>query len=102
MTGPYDEMMADETKEGARLRHELSEAMDRDERNGFDYLWEYQARKEQLAPPGDWRIWMIMAGRGFGKTHALSGAVHLAVQAGISRIGIIAPTPGGARAWLSP
>jgi len=26
------------------------------------------ARPEQLAPPGDWRTWLIQAGRGYGKT----------------------------------
>ncbi len=39
------------------------------------YNWTWNARPEQLAPPshaGDdnWRIWLIMAGRGFGKTRA--------------------------------
>ena len=34
------------------------------------YDWGIWARTEQLAPPGDWRIWIIMAGRGFGKTRA--------------------------------
>ncbi len=32
--------------------------------------WRFWARPEQMAPPGDWRIWLIMAGRGFGKTRA--------------------------------
>ncbi len=31
-------------------------------------LWITQARDEQLPPPGDWRLWLICAGRGFGKT----------------------------------
>jgi phage terminase large subunit-like protein len=31
--------------------------------------WTVWARPEQLAPPGiDWNIWLVMAGRGFGKT----------------------------------
>jgi phage terminase large subunit-like protein len=31
--------------------------------------WRFWARPAQLAPPGDdWRIWLILAGRGFGKT----------------------------------
>jgi len=33
----------------------------------FSNLWEVQARPEQLSPEGDWRYWMIMAGRGYGK-----------------------------------
>ena len=30
--------------------------------------WRAQARPEQLPPPGDWNGWIVMAGRGFGKT----------------------------------
>ena len=31
--------------------------------------WTVWARPEQLAPPGtDWNVWLVMAGRGFGKT----------------------------------
>jgi hypothetical protein len=40
MSCPYDEIMADQSEDGDRLRHELSEALDRNERNGFDYVWE--------------------------------------------------------------
>lgn len=32
--------------------------------------WRAVARKEQRPPKGDWRVWLIMAGRGFGKTRA--------------------------------
>ena len=30
--------------------------------------WQFWARPAQLPPPGDWRVWLVMAGRGFGKT----------------------------------
>ncbi|WP_164843961.1 terminase large subunit domain-containing protein [Croceicoccus ponticola] len=40
------------------------------ERKEFRYHWALWARKRQLAPAGDWRIWLICAGRGFGKTRA--------------------------------
>lgn len=30
--------------------------------------WKATARPEQLPPPGDWSNWLILAGRGFGKT----------------------------------
>lgn len=30
--------------------------------------WELGARPEQLTPPGDWVNWLVLAGRGFGKT----------------------------------
>ena len=32
--------------------------------------WSYWAHDGQKNPPGDWRTWVIMAGRGFGKTRA--------------------------------
>lgn len=32
--------------------------------------WWLVARPEQLAPQGDWTVWLIMAGRGWGKTRA--------------------------------
>ena len=33
---------------------------------------EFWARPEQLAPPGDWRFWAILTGRGWGKTRTAS------------------------------
>jgi phage terminase large subunit-like protein len=32
------------------------------------YRWSLHARPQQIPPPGDWAYWLILAGRGFGKT----------------------------------
>jgi phage terminase large subunit-like protein len=32
--------------------------------------WRWIARPAQLPPEGDWSVWLILAGRGFGKTRA--------------------------------
>ncbi len=32
------------------------------------YTWAAWARDSQLAPPGNWTTWLILAGRGYGKT----------------------------------
>lgn len=32
------------------------------------YNWQFWARPNQLEPPGDWTTWLILSGRGFGKT----------------------------------
>ena len=32
------------------------------------YAWSLHARDSQLPPDGDWDTWLILAGRGFGKT----------------------------------
>ncbi|MGB4102141.1 MAG: terminase family protein [Alphaproteobacteria bacterium] len=56
------------------------------------------ARPEQITPAGAWRVWMILAGRGWGKTRA--GAEDLAAYAlwhDRSRLGIVAPTFADAR-----
>ena len=34
------------------------------------YLFEFWALPHQCPPPGDWRTWMVMGGRGAGKTRA--------------------------------
>ncbi|PTS81322.1 ATP-binding protein [Sphingomonas sp. HMWF008] len=45
---------------------ELTEPQKRELHNAW-WLW---AHRGQIAPPGDWRVWLIRAGRGFGKTRA--------------------------------
>jgi phage terminase large subunit-like protein len=61
--------------------------------------WRAKARPEQLAPEGDWwNGWLLMAGRGFGKTRTGAEWVKEHVEAGTAgRIALIAPTAGDAR-----
>jgi phage terminase large subunit-like protein len=47
---------------------QLSQWLTRDEKEEFAFHWPFWARRAQLPPDGDWRVWMVMAGRGFGKT----------------------------------
>jgi phage terminase large subunit-like protein len=57
------------------------------------YDWQALARPNQLAPAGDWVIWLILAGRGFGKTRSVCEWLRARVENGEARrIGIIAPT----------
>src|ERR1700728_3799607 len=32
--------------------------------------WRFWARAAQLPPEGEWRVWLLLAGRGFGKTRS--------------------------------
>lgn len=51
--------------ERSRLLSSLSDP----EKAALAYRWDgWLARPDQLPPTGDWRFWLIMAGRGFGKT----------------------------------
>src|SRR5215468_4792226 len=54
--------------------------------------WVFAARDAQLPPPDLSWCWLFLGGRGAGKSHSMSAAVHTAVRAGISRIHFIAPT----------
>jgi len=43
----------------------------------LDYRWSIQARDKQKLPPGDWITWLIMAGRGFGKSRTGAETVRI-------------------------
>jgi len=61
--------------------------------------WRGIGRPEQLIPDGDqWRVWLILAGRGFGKTRTGAEAILEWVKTGqCRRIALVAPTAGDAR-----
>ena len=44
------------------------------------FLFEFWAMEHQLAPEGDWRTWVIMGGRGAGKTRAGAEWVRAQVE----------------------
>jgi phage terminase large subunit-like protein len=46
----------------------------------LQYDWAFWARPEQLTPPGDWTKWVILAGRGWGKTRTGAEAIREAVD----------------------
>jgi phage terminase large subunit-like protein len=41
-----------------------------------------RARPNQLPPPGDWRVWLLLAGRGFGKSRTGAEWVRSETEAG--------------------
>jgi len=55
------------------------------------YNWYRWARVEQRAPEGDWRYWLILAGRGFGKDPRRREWVRAQAAAGRRRIALVAP-----------
>lgn len=59
--------------------------------------WRFLARSNQLPPDGDWQNWLILAGRGFGKTRTGAEWAREELKAGASRLGLIAPTASDAR-----
>lgn len=62
------------------------------------YDWRFWARPKQLPPDGDWLVWLIRTGRGWGKTRVGAETVRAWVESGqYKRIGLIAPTAGDVR-----
>ena len=66
-----------------------------------ELLGEGSLRPAQCPPAGDWGIWVVLAGRGFGKTHAGAHWVHArAAGPRPRRIALVAPTLDVARAVM--
>jgi phage terminase large subunit-like protein len=63
------------------------------------FRWEHQqARPDQLPPDGDWMIWLIQSGRGWGKTRVGAETIaKWAIRQPNTRWAILAPTFGDAR-----
>lgn len=69
------------------------------------YEWDLYARAAQRPPDGDWDTWIIMAGRGFGKTRpgaeqVIEWAKSLGQDYGGGHVALIATNPLDARAVM--
>src|SRR5215471_6166737 len=51
-------------------RKKFLASLTRKELESLTYDWRFWARPEQRPPHGDWHIWLILAGRGAGKTRS--------------------------------
>lgn len=49
------------------------------------YNWSFNARPNQRLPEGNWRIWLILAGRGFGKTRTGAETVRFWITSGYAK-----------------
>jgi phage terminase large subunit-like protein len=60
--------------------------------------WLLKARPAQLTPPGEWRIWLVKAGRGWGKSRVgAEDAAYFGLWNDGVRQAVIAPTHADAR-----
>jgi len=75
--------------------------LDDEEREEFAYHWQLWARPEQLPPETDWRIWLILAGRGFGKTRAGAEWVRMIAETNANaRIALVSSSISEARSVM--
>ncbi len=74
-------------------RAKILSQMTEDECKALLYDWRgFHARPDQVAPEGDWDIWLALAGRGWGKTRTGAEWVKEQVENGCMRVAIIAET----------
>jgi len=77
--------------EDPRWQAKLSKYFNEAERAEWEFDFRYSAHAGQLPPDGNWRIWLIMAGRGFGKTRAGAEWVRSVAEANpAARIALVA------------
>lgn len=76
----------------------LYESFTPEEWEALKYVWRAWARPSQLPPPGSWLVWVLLAGRGFGKTRSAAEFIRDEIQNNkIRRVAFVARTPAEAR-----
>ena len=63
----------------------FQQVLHEDEATVLNYVWPLHARPSQLPPKDDWNTWLILAGRGFGKTRTGAEWVRAQVENGHAR-----------------
>lgn len=66
----------------------------------LQYSWELQARPEQRLPAGDWLYWLMLTGRGWGKSRTLSETVRQWIKDGFNYVNLIGATADDVRTIL--
>jgi phage terminase large subunit-like protein len=82
----------------AEKRREIITSLSPEDAEIILYDWRFWARENQVWPSGiPWTVWLILAGRGFGKTRIGSESVRRMVMGGCSRIALVGETAADAR-----
>ena len=68
-----------------------------DEYQAVNWFYALQARDKQLPPPGNWFCWLLLSGRGFGKTRTGAEWVKHWAMTGPQHIAIVGQTKGDVR-----
>src|SRR5690348_11546803 len=108
MAGPSKSHMTNSTNESPmswlasqppEMRRAFLARLTPEEKMRVPYQWRgWRARPSQLAPEGNWWLWLILAGRGFGKTRAGAEWVREQVETGrCGRIALVGETAADVR-----
>lgn len=73
-------------------------SLTRTEQAALLYTWQWWARSEQIAPSGRWFTWLLLAGRGWGKTRTLCEWIRGRIESGrYGRVALIGQTAADVR-----
>ena len=81
-----------------KVRQTVIEGFSDEQKRHLMYDWHTWARPSQIAPNWEWRVWLLLAGRGFGKTRC--GAEFIRQEVALNKAGhiaLVAPTSADAR-----
>lgn len=81
-----------------KTKREILSKLSTEQLAELDYTWEMWARTKQMPPKGHWFVWLICAGRGFGKTRSGAEFVRMMVERGkAKRIALVGRTAADVR-----
>jgi len=75
-----------------KLDASTAAALTTDELIELNFAWAFWARDEQLPPGGDWVTWLLLGGRGSGKTRAGAEWVRQLAADGVGPIALVSET----------
>jgi phage terminase large subunit-like protein len=80
-----------------RERQEALSSLTEEEAKSLEWDWDFWARPNQRAPDWRWFVWLMLAGRGYGKTRSGCEWLRARQEAGFSRFAIIGRTSADVR-----
>lgn len=87
-----------------RERQSILASLSDAEAADLEYDWKFWGRPDQQLPVGDWLTWLVLAGRGWGKTRTGSETIRSLVcgstplgKGAYSRVALVAETAADAR-----
>ena len=82
-------------------RSNFADALSQEERDQWQYDFRNHAHAGQMPPEDQWRVWLVMGGRGFGKTRAGAEWVRAIAESDAhARIALVATTISEARSVM--
>ena len=85
-------------------RRRILNSFSEEQQEALLWDWKFWGRPKQFPPEGDWKTWMILAGRGFGKTRTGTQWIHSRAMGGSNWNAIVVDTPADFRdhIWDGP